>query len=80
MAPEAHVIDPNLYPQDEELTTLQCAAAANVNRRTIVTWINTGWLKATRRPGKRGHYRVLWRDLYEVLYLPAVRGSSATPE
>lgn len=72
------MIDPNLYPQDEELTTLQCAVAANVNRRTIVTWIRTGWLPATRRAGKRGHYRVLWRDLYKVLYLPALPKPSST--
>lgn len=66
------MIDQNLYPEDQELTTTQCAAAANVHRRTIVTWIRSGILPATRRPGKRGHYRVLWGDLYKSLYLPAV--------
>jgi hypothetical protein len=66
------VIDPNLYPHDEELTTMQCAAAANVNRRTIVTWIGKGILPATRRPGKRGHYRVQWQHLYRALHLPAI--------
>lgn len=74
------MIDPNLYPQDEELTTLQCAEAAKVNRRTIVTWIRTGWLPATRRAGKRGHYRVLWRDLHKVLYLPVSTKSSTSPK
>lgn len=66
------MIDPNLYLQDEELTTKECAAAAKVNRRTIVTWIRRGILPATRRPGERGHYRILWKDLYEALYQPAV--------
>ena len=66
------MIDPNLYPQDEELTTKQCAAAAKVNRRTIVTWIGKGIIPATRRPGKRGHYRILWQDLHAALHMPAV--------
>lgn len=57
----------DLYPADEELTTLQCAAVARLNRRTIVAWIHRGDLPATRLPGKRGHYRVQWRHLYEVL-------------
>lgn len=66
------MIDPNLYPGDQELTTTECAEAAKVNRRTIVTWIGKGILPATRRPGKRGHYRVQWRHLYRALHLPAI--------
>ncbi len=80
MSPEAQVIDINLYSQDQELTTKECAAAAKVNRRTIVTWIRNGVLPATRRPGKRGHYRVLWRDLHRALYLPAIPDSSGVTE
>ena len=72
MLPEELVVDKNKYPQDAELTTLECAAEAELNRRTIVAWIHRGDLRATRRPGKRGHYRVRWADLYEVLNLPAV--------
>jgi hypothetical protein len=66
------MIDPNLYPQDEELNTQQCAAAAKKDRRTIVAWIHRGILPAMRNPGARGHYRVLWGDLYKVLHTPAV--------
>lgn len=66
------MIDPNLYPQDEELTTRDAAAAAKKDRRTIVAWIHRGILPAMRNPGARGHYRVLWADLYKVLHTPAV--------
>lgn len=65
------MIDPNLHPQDEVLTTAQCAIVAGINRRTVVAWINTGVLPATRRPGRRGHYRILWGDFYRVLHTPA---------
>lgn len=64
--------DKNLYKFDAELTTLECAAVAKLNRRTIVAWIHRGHLPATRLPGKRGHYRVLWGDLYTVLTTPVV--------
>lgn len=65
------MIDINLYPQDEVLTTAQCANAAGIHRRTVVAWIATGILPATRRPGLRGHYRILWGDFYRVLHTPA---------
>lgn len=71
------MIDPDLYPHDEELTTLQCAAAAKVNRRTIVTWIRRGILPATRRPGSRGHYRVQWQHLYRALHRPVAADEDA---
>lgn len=67
------MIDPNLYVRDEEITTKQAAAAAKIDRRTVVAWIHRGDLVATRRPGKRGHYRVLWGDFYDALHRPAVR-------
>jgi hypothetical protein len=67
MISEAPVVDKNLYSDDQELTTLECAAVAELNRRTIVAWIQRGDLPATQRPGKRGHYRVLWHDLYAAL-------------
>lgn len=66
------MIDKNKYNLDEELTTKQAAAEAQVDRRTIVAWIHAAELPATRRPGKRGHYRVLWRDLYEALHRQVV--------
>jgi excisionase family DNA binding protein len=72
MATEAHVIDPNQYQSDEELTTTECATAAKVDRRTIVAWIHRGELVATRRPGARGPYRIRWQNLYDVLHTPVV--------
>lgn len=66
------MIDRNLYDELQELTTKQAAEVAKIDRRTIVAWIHRGDLPATRRPGKRGHYRVLWRDLYAALHKPAV--------
>ena len=68
----APVIDKDLYDQDQELTTREAAAVAKLNRRTIVAWINRGFLPATKRPGLKGHYRVLWKDLHQVLHAPAV--------
>lgn len=72
MITEARVINQNLYLQDEEISTLQAAAVAKMDRRTIVAWIHRGILPAMRNPGKRGHYRIVWRDLYRVLHTPAV--------
>lgn len=66
------MIDRNQYPEDEQITTKQAATAIGYNRRTIVTWIREGLLPATRRPGKRGHYRVIWRDVYDLINRPAV--------
>ena len=66
------MIDKNRYDPDQELTTKEAAEEAKIDRRTIVAWIHRGDLKATRRPGKRGHYRVLWGDLYAALHKPAV--------
>ena len=66
------MIDPNLYDQNEELDTRQAAAVAKKDRRTIVAWIHRGILPAMRNPGARGHYRIVWRDLYQVLHTPAV--------
>jgi excisionase family DNA binding protein len=65
------MIDPNLYPQDQELNTKEAATVAKKDRRTIVAWIHRGTLPAMKNPGARGHYRVLWSDLYKVLHLPA---------
>lgn len=66
------MIDKDKYDPDRELTTLEAAEEAKVDRRTIVAWIHMGDLKATRRPGLRGHYRVQWSDLYAALHKPAV--------
>lgn len=66
------MIDKAKYDPDEELNTRQAAAEAKVDRRTIVSWIHKGILNAYRNPGLRGHYRVLWKDLYQVLHTPAV--------
>ena len=66
------MIDPNLYPPDEMITTNEAAQATGYHRRTIVAWINRRILPATRRPGLRGHYRIKWQDLYSVLHTPAI--------
>lgn len=65
------MISEDLYPRHETLTTKQCADASGINRRTVVEWIRTGVLPATRRPGKRGHYRIVWGDFFDVLHTPA---------
>lgn len=65
------MIDPSLHGWDDELTTLQCAQAAGINRRTVVEWIQRQILPARRRPGVRGHYRIRWGDFYEVVNTPA---------
>lgn len=62
--------DKGLHLPDEELTTAQCAKAIGMNRRTIIAWIHAGHLPAERLPGRRGQYRVLWKDLYAVLRTP----------
>lgn len=67
------MIDKNKYLADEELNTRDAAAEAKVDRRTIVAWIHRGILPAYRNPGPRGHYRILWKDLYQVLHTPAVK-------
>lgn len=66
------MVDKDKYAAGHELTTRQAADEAGIDRRTIVAWIHRGDLQATRRPGKRGHYRILWGNLYEVLHRPAV--------
>lgn len=66
------MIDRKLYHDDDELTTREAADVAGHNRRTIVAWIRDGKLAATRRPGKRGHYRIRWDNLYDALHRPAV--------
>jgi excisionase family DNA binding protein len=66
------VIDETRYPPNEKLTTAEAADAVGYNRRTIVAWIRRGILPATRRPGLRGHYRIKWQDLLDVLNSPAV--------
>lgn len=66
------MVDKNKYAPGDELTTRLAATEAEVDRRTIVAWIHAGTLRATQRPGKRGHYRVRWADLYEVLHKQVV--------
>lgn len=66
------MIDRNKYPENYELTTREAADAAKRNRRTIVAWIHRGELPAMKNPGARGHYRVLWKDLWQALHTPAV--------
>lgn len=71
------MIDKSWYHDDDELNTREAANVAGHNRRTIVAWIRDGKLPATRRPGKRGHYRIRWADLYAALHRPVV---PAAPE
>lgn len=56
---------------DHQLSTNECATLARVNRRTVVTWIRSGALPATRLPGKRGHYRVRVADFQHLINKPA---------
>lgn len=66
------MIDKGQYAWDEEINTKQAAAAAKMDRRTIVAWIHRGILPALRNPGARGHYRIQWGHLYQVLHMPAI--------
>lgn len=66
------MIDVDLYDKDHELSTRDAAAVAKKNRRTIVAWINRGELAAMKNPGARGHYRIRWEDLHQLLHTPAV--------
>lgn len=59
------------------MTTLECAAYARVDRRTIVAWIQRGWLPASRLPGTRGSYQILFKDLKKLIDKPA-RESNGT--
>jgi len=59
------------YDLDDQLSTNDCAELARVNRRTVVTWIRSGQLKASRLPGKRGHYRVRVADFKDLITKPA---------
>ena len=59
------------YDRDDQLSTNQCAALAHVNRRTVVTWIRSGALKASRLPGRRGHYRIRYADFKDLINKPA---------
>lgn len=65
-------MDLDTYNPDLELSTVECGHIAKRNRRTIVAWIKAGYLPATRLPGKRGHYRIRWEDLNNVLHKPAI--------
>lgn len=60
------------YQPNLTLNTKECAHLAGKDRRTIVAWIRGGHLPATRLPGKRGHYQVVWQDLKKVLSKPAL--------
>lgn len=51
----------------EELTVSQAAEKAKKHRRTILNWIKSGYLPATRLPGRKGHYRVQESDLQAIL-------------
>jgi excisionase family DNA binding protein len=59
------------YDADDQLSTNECAALARVNRRTVVTWIRSGQLEASRLPGRRGHYRIRYADFKRLVTKPA---------
>lgn len=59
------------YDPEDQLSTNECAALARVNRRTVVTWIRSGQLKASRLPGRRGHYRIRYGDFRHLITKPA---------
>jgi excisionase family DNA binding protein len=52
------------------LSALQAGQLVGYNRRTIISWIQSGWLKAAKGPGKRGRYRIRYEDLMEVAHRP----------
>lgn len=53
--------------QEQPLSTKQAAALAQKNQRTIVAWIQRGWLPAMKMPGKRGPYLIKEEDLRELI-------------
>lgn len=55
------------YADDDILDTAACADIAQKNRRTIIEWIKAGWLPATRGPGARSQYRILYSDLKHLI-------------
>lgn len=60
-------------PDNQQLDTLEAGSIANRHRRTIVSWIKRGHLPARQLPGARGQYRIIWKDLKELLehkYVP----------
>lgn len=60
-------------PDNQQLDTLEAGVIANRHRRTIVSWIKNGYLEARQLPGERGQYRILWKDLKQLLerrYVP----------
>lgn len=59
------------YDPEDQLSTTECAGLAKVNRRTVVTWIRSGQLRASRLPGRRGHYRVKYADFSNLIGKPA---------
>ena len=59
------------HDPDDQLSTTECAVLAKVNRRTVVTWIRSGQLQASRLPGRRGHYRVKYADFNSLISKPA---------
>lgn len=58
-------------PETHQLDTSEAALIAGRHRRTIVAWIRQGHLPARRSVGVRGQYRIVYRDLKELLERPA---------
>ena len=58
------------YDPDDEIGCRDAAAQAGVDPRTIVAWIQRGWLPAMKRPGLRGKYLIKFSDLQKVARKP----------
>jgi len=56
-----------MYLKDDILNTKQAASYAQVNPRTIITWIHIGRLAAGRAPSKRGAFKIKFSDLEACL-------------
>lgn len=61
------------YDADTEIGTSTAALIADVNRRTILNWCRQGYLPSTQRPGPRGQYLIVIKDLIDVLTKPGVK-------
>lgn len=57
-----------VYRDNDWLSTTQCGIVANRHRRTILTWINKGWLPAKRTgPSSKAPFAVEYQELKGLL-------------
>lgn len=58
------------FGPDDQVTARVAGLLVNQDRRTIIAWIQRGWLPATKRPGERGRYMIRYGDLMAVANRP----------